>query len=365
MSKMHWAFRSLMVAIAFLGFAAVFNARAQQNEKPIGILFAAGDIANCKDDPDRSGRTTAELIRDQIAKAASDFPGVEIRILALGDLAYPSGSTDSFKCFDKTWGKLRDRILPAPGNHDLETQGGKPYFKYFNATLEALGGDKTLGTYAFGFPPSAEGDPPWLIVALNSHNELSSKGQQAKWLSEQLSKTKAKCILAFAHAPLYSSGRHGHADITRPKRPPQNGNESLNLAAPLRPEGLMRPFFRILHEQHASLYLAGHDHHYEQLGRAGAEGKPEDLGQSAIAADGVRSFIVGTGGAELHATHPKIGKKAYDNKWAFQEAYDIVNRGVLKIELRPTSYAWEFIPTEATQLVKKDGVEMMDTCNRS
>jgi hypothetical protein len=88
-------------------------------------------------------------------------------------------------------------ILPAPGNHDLETQGGKPYFEFFKATFEALKADKALATYATGLPTSAGTDAPWLLVALNSNKSPGASGGQVTWLKDVLTKaTKAKCVLA-------------------------------------------------------------------------------------------------------------------------------------------------------------------------
>ncbi len=247
-----------------------------------------------------------------------------------------------------------------PGNHDLETQGGKPYFEYFKATFEALKADKALATYATRIPKSAGTDAPWLLVALNSNKSTGASGDQVKWLKDELTKaTKAKCVLAFAHAPLYSSGRHGHADKNGKA---QNSTASLDMTKPLRPEPTMRALFETLHAGGASLVLFGHDHHYEQLGRADAKGNASDRGKSATVANGVRSFIVGTGGTQLHSEHPKGND--YNEKWAFQEAYDLKNRGVLRIELRPTSYSWEFLPTGPSQLVKHSGFTTRDDCNR-
>lgn len=55
--------------------------------------------------------------------------------------------------------------------------------------------------------------------------------------------------------------------------------------------------------------------------------------------DGVRSFVVGTGGKALYSDD-------YDNKWASNEAYDLRSHGVLKIGLYPDSYRWAFLPTK-------------------
>ena len=123
-------------------------------------------------------------------------------------------------------------------------------------------------------------------------------------------------MLAFAHGFFYSSGLHGHNDKT-------------DIAAPLVPQKTaMGAMFRTLHDSRATVLVAGHDHHYEQLGRAGAGANPADRGQAAMVPDGVRSFVVGTGGKTLYS-------RDYQSDWAFTEAYDMKSYGILKIELFP------------------------------
>src|SRR5690349_21275018 len=119
---------ALPVSVALLSIS-LRASMAQTPEKPIGILLAAGDIASCSTDPTRSGKATADLIRREIASAAD--LGVEVRVLALGDLAYDHGSAQGVACFDASWGQFKDKILPVPGNHDYETKNGKAYFDYF------------------------------------------------------------------------------------------------------------------------------------------------------------------------------------------------------------------------------------------
>jgi hypothetical protein len=73
--------------------------------------------------------------------------------------------------------------------------------------------------------------------------------------------------------------------------------------------------------------------------------------------DGVRSFIVGTGGTRLH-------NNDYQKKWSFTEAYDLNRYGILKIVLFENSYQWEFItasPSNTSIKVIKTG--NADSCN--
>jgi acid phosphatase type 7 len=368
-------------ALAIVSGALVLSLSARaQDKKPIGMLLAAGDIAQCltpaekkslsSADPkkkekkeaarNKSGAATADLIRQEIAKAKKDHPNIETRILALGDLFYPHG--ESSDCFNETWGEFKAQILPTPGNHDFETKSGAAYFAYFKPTLDAAKADAKLATYAVDFPSPASlapGEKPWRLFALNSNNP---NADQRKWLEGELSKIeKPRCVLAFSHAFLYSSGRHGHADRKGPKPEPQNSK--IDTKMPLLP-GNMEKMFRILHAGHGSVFLAGHDHHYEQLGPASADGQPGDRGTSAMVKGGVRSFIVGVGGTRLHSEHPKGND--YDDKWAFQEASDLKSRGILRIMLYPTSYAWAFVATKDNSASFKaiKGVKFEDDCNR-
>ncbi|MCU1274237.1 MAG: metallophosphoesterase protein, partial [Bryobacterales bacterium] len=283
--------------------------------KPIGILLAAGDIAKCSPKPNEAGNQTdtAALIDAEIAKA--DAARVPIRVLALGDLAYEYGA--DFSCFNESWGKYRDRMLPVPGNHDYVTKGAATYFKYFETVLKELKAEQD-GVYALSFPNPDTG--PWRLIAVNTNVELGTKSPQLKWLKTELENSKhMPCVLAFSHAFYYSSGRHGHGQ-----------NSKIDLSAQPRALMLLRPLYEMLVAQRASVFLAGHDHHFEQFSRTNAQG--------AASRDGVRSFVVGTGGYHLY-------QNDYQNKWSFTEAYTHQHHGILKMELFDTRYQWEFLTT--------------------
>lgn len=367
-------------ALGLLGWSLAGPAARAQDPQPIGMLLAAGDIAEClgaKDDDasdedkrNKTGAATAELIKQEIARAKAKHPNIEIRVLALGDLAYDCGRTKAFKCFDATWGQFKDIMLPVPGNHEYDAKKGvppndvcvtkesektkerkhaKPYFEYFK-NHEFAG--KESGFYAVRFPDRTNG--PWLLVGLSIYRNFSVSALKTRLAAEQ----NMPCVLAFSHATLYSSGRHGHG---------QSSDIDLEAELPVKkdkPE-VLREMFRVLHQARVSVIVAGHDHHYEQLGRANAEGEAHENGKPAMVDDGVRSFIVGTGGTDLHSERPSGNTNLYAQRWAFQEAYDLNSRGILRIMLYPRSYAWEFVPTKdnsgsmtVVKNVKSDG------CNR-
>ena len=184
------------------------------------------------------------------------------------------------------------------------------------------------------------------MLGLNSNTSTGASTAQVKWLAAELDRTKTKrCVLAFAHGFFYSSGLHGHADHA-------------NIAAPLvQLKMAMGAMFRKLHDGRATVLVAGYDHHYEQLGRAGA-GAALRSRPGRRWPDGVRSFVVGTGGKSLYS-------KDYQKKWAFTEAYDLNSHGILRIELFPSDWR-EFLPTKpSTSSFKVLRDIKTDACNRA
>src|SRR5688572_23879126 len=84
---------------------------------PDAVLVGAGDIGMCVPEV----HATAKLLE-----------GIPGTVITLGDLAYPAGSAHDYAaCYDPTWGRVKERTRPAPGNHDYETQQGAPYYAYF------------------------------------------------------------------------------------------------------------------------------------------------------------------------------------------------------------------------------------------
>jgi hypothetical protein len=74
------------------------------------VLIGAGDIADCRD---LSGQEATANLLEKI-------PGT---VMAVGDLAYPDGTAANFACYDKTWGRVKNRTRPAAGNHEFHSAG--------------------------------------------------------------------------------------------------------------------------------------------------------------------------------------------------------------------------------------------------
>lgn len=310
--------------------------RAQEPGPHIGTLLAAGDIAKC-DPGSGKDEATAAILDEEIARAKA--AGVPVRILALGDLAYDKGTESQFfQCYDSSWGSKGKKAitLPVMGNHDHETESGKYFFKYFAAELKALyaDGEPRRGYYSLRFPDPISG--PWQLIGLNAYDEIGNGSAQLQWLERKLTASDAPCVLAFAPPFRFSSGWHGHNENPLP-------NASVELG------GKIERAYRVLHAHKASLLLTGHDHSFEQFAKQSADG--------VAAADGLRSFVVGTGGAGLYHSHRdrkgKFGPKnklyrlAYENRAPNSEKYDQTSRGVLRIDLYATGYRWNFLPTKA------------------
>jgi hypothetical protein len=331
--------RNLAAAsVVLIGTAMLVRAQNSADDPAIGVLLVAGDIAKCGNEPRHlKDEATADILKKEVEAAKTK--NIPVRVLALGDLAYDTGTDPEFKCFDASWGPYKDIMLPVPGNHEYEKTNpdGAPYFRYFakkpsvilgedEKALVSMNGAMT-GYYAVNFPDEKEG--PWRLIALNAY--VKGKGApegQLKWLKADLEQaSKPGCVVAFWHPFRFSSGLHGHGDNQERKAPIKLGSS-------------MEPAYRVLYDHGATLILAGHDHSFEQFARQDAAGTKKS--------DGVRSFVIGTGGGPLYnkITKGKNKKKplVYDNKAPNSERYAQDSHGVLKIELFKDRYQWSFLP---------------------
>lgn len=245
---------------------------------PPAFFVGAGDIADCR--VPGSGMT---------ANLLDSLPGT---VFTLGDNAYPNGSAEDFaKCYGPTWGRHRGRTRPSPGNHEYRTAGAAPYFDYFGAAAGPAG----RGYYSFDLGT-------WHVVSLNSEIDTKPGSAQVSWLRQDLSQNGAGCTIAYWHKALVSSGPHG-------------GVESV------------RHLWRVLYEYGVDVVLSGHDHLYERFA-------PQDPDGQFDPEQGIRQFIVGTGGAERYEMHGvKPNSEVRGRDW-----------GVLLLTLESGGYRWEFVP---------------------
>jgi hypothetical protein len=143
-------------------------------------------------------------------------------------------------------GAVENRFWPALGNHDLETDGGRPYFDYFELPGNERYYDFQQGSVHFFILNSDPSEPDGRY-----QNSI-----QAQWLQTQMSQSQALWKLVFMHHPPYSSS------FTR------------------RPDTELHwPFA----EWGATAVLSGHDHYYER-----------------VEVDGIPYFVNGAGGRKQY-----------------------------------------------------------------
>lgn len=327
--------RMLVFALAIVVMGATTEIRAQDstnNAEPIGILLAVGDIARCGDAArHKRDEEVAAVVRDAVKDAESR--SIPVRLILLGDLAYNKGKTREFdKCFDPEWGAFKSISLPVPGNHDYGTRGASPYFEYFKSEPKNHD-DKPLltsegaatGYYGLRFPDE---NGAWLLIGLNPYSRARMSVSSEQWLENLLETNdaaganRAPCIAAFAHPYRFSSGYHGHGDV-------KDKNARVRKSSSLHSE------YEMLDAHGASVLLSGHDHHFEQFAHQDADGNKDS--------DGVRSFIVGTGGGALYMRN--IGFR-YNTNAPNQEHLIHNKYGVLRMNLYPDHYSWEFLTSD-------------------
>jgi hypothetical protein len=212
--------------------------------------------------------------------------------LTLGDNQYPSGTLSDFqRHYGSTWGRLKAKTRPSPGNHDYDTAGAAGYFAYFGKLA------KPAGRSYYGFDLGG-----WHLISLDSNIDVQAGSRQERWLRADLAGTTKRCILAYWHHPRFTSGAH------------QGDNPWVG------------PFWNALYTARADVVLNGHEHNYERFTRQNPAGRATP--------QGIRQFVVGTGGVDLLGfAAPKPNSQVRrSNTW-----------GVLVLVLRPRSYEWRFV----------------------
>ena len=245
-------------------------------------VLAAGDIGRCG--------SPATVATGALLDAAPDAV-----VLALGDLAYERATTADFaNCYDPFWGPARERTIAVPGNHEYLSRGAAGYFGYLG---DAAGTPDT--------PWRAQTVGAWRVYALDSEcSHVGGCGEgsaQLEWLRADLAAHPSRCTLALWHRPRVSSGPHGG-------------------------DPAVLPFWRTLAAAGADIELSGHEHIYERFA-------PMDADERIIG-DGMRSWVVGTGGDNLYELRdPSPGSEVRANQ----------TFGVLELILRPDGYDWRFL----------------------
>jgi hypothetical protein len=242
------------------------------------LAYAAGDIAECKGDPQKSAAAkTARMI------------GPDAVIFVAGDTTYPVADRATLDyCYTPTWGQFLARTYAVPGNHDYVNGSARDFLEYFGARTP----ERTWFRAQVG---------DWWVIGLDSNLHGAGLAEQQSWLEEQLREVAGdgRCMLALWHHPVFSTGLH-------------------------RKDGAhMRPAWVALAQAGADLVLNGHEHFYESF-------EPKDaLGRNG--ATGLREIIAGTGGARLIDLSIARGAKTYARV-----------RGLLELHLDKDRYEYVF-----------------------
>ncbi|TAL07416.1 MAG: DNRLRE domain-containing protein [Chloroflexota bacterium] len=274
------------------------------------VIAAAGDIACDPADSKFNGGTGTSSGCRQLATSNLLVNAGLSAVLPLGDNQYYCGSYAAFMgSYDLSWGRAKGITYPTVGNHEYLTSGGSGpstgcdasntnaagYYQYFGARA----GNPSQGYYSFDIGA-------WHLISLNTQcssvGGCSSSSPQGKWLAADLAAHPNQCTLAFFHIPLFSSGGRAASN--------SNG------------------FWQLLYAAKADVILNGHDHIYERFAPQSPTGALDTV-------NGIREFIVGTGGANSTSLSTIAANSEVTNASTF---------GVLDLTLHATSYDWNFVP---------------------
>jgi acid phosphatase type 7 len=277
----------VLAAAAILWPAAAADAKAP-------IIAAAGDIACAP-----GGMATATTCRQ--AKTAALFLGnpAITAVLPLGDEQYENGALADFQAvYDTTWGRALGKTHPVPGNHEYASgANGAGYFAYFGSRA----GQPGKGWYSFNIGK-------WHLIALNANcshiHGCGPSSPQMTWLRNDLNAHHPACTLAFWHQARFSSGPEG------------------NLAD-------YDAFWKVLYSHHVDVVLSAHNHVYERYAL-------QTPAQARDPQDGIREFVVGTGGKSLDPFTGPFTNGQFRQNTQF---------GVLKLTLHGQRYDWRFVST--------------------
>jgi predicted phosphodiesterase len=232
-----------------------------------------------------SGDERAQKVRDAFYQF-NGGPDADL-ILLLGDAAYDLGSdADYQKAFFEMYPDTlaTTPVFATPGNHDIKTHLGAPFFEIFSLPVDGKTGGVASGTeyyYSFNFANIH-------FVSLDTEvSDRSPAGEMYRWLVADLKANKKDWTVIFLHRPLYSKGRH-------------DSDGKASVMAELRDQ-----YTPIFETYGVDLILSGHNHSYERsyplIGHRGTsdtllESMKTDSGDGRIDGDGeYRKSAAGAG----------------------------------------------------------------------
>ncbi len=248
---------------------------------PVKIV-AVGDVA-CAAGDDTTARTCRQARTARLTRSLDPK-----RVIALGDLQYPTGSLRAFRrSYAKSWGSLKPITQPLPGNHEYKSRGAAGYYAYFDQSAP--------GYYAWNAGS-------WRVYNLNSNCDKIDCRAEVAWLRRDLNRNPRRCTMIAMHHPRWSSGR-------------EHGNNPM-----------VGRFWRVAYNHRVDVALAGHDHDYERFARLSPSGAVEPR-------RGIQSFVSGAGGKSLyHLGRRKKGSQIFTAR----------SPGVLVMRLAEGGWTWKY-----------------------
>ncbi|HKN39653.1 MAG TPA: metallophosphoesterase [Acidimicrobiia bacterium] len=293
------------------------SARAEDE----AVLLAAGDVAACLNP---GAMATAKLL--------SKEPNAAVAML--GDGAYPASDLPTYQqCYTPSWGSadnIAARIHPVTGNHEYsDSSEAVDYFDYFGDSA----GPRLKGYYSYNLAG-------WHVIVLNANcagnvpaqlpsnpDGCSADSVQGQWLQADLAAHATPCMIAMWHEPRFFS-------VAVP-----NGVSPGNLQPSSDPT--MDGMWQILQNAGVDVVLNGHWHDYERFPRLSLP-PGTAVGPGVPDPNGMREFIVGTGGGPHHV----FQVDAQGNPTLTDPNSEVrIDRkyGVLRLALHPTGYDWEYL----------------------
>lgn len=236
---------------------------------------AEGNTGSEADTDSENMSASEETEEEQAAEADSDASAPEPLIdiwLALGDIAYRSGTNDQYQ--SALFGPFEDvlantTIFPVYGNHDDRRW---TYFRIFDLPENGETGGLASGTenyYAIDY------SNVHFIILDSQDSGRSETGRMAVWLKNDLAQnTKPWVVVAFHHPP-YSKGTHDSSDSS------DSGGRMGEMRENILP---------ILEQAGVDLVLSGHSHMYERSYLIDcAYGKENDFSPANIVSSGINN----------------------------------------------------------------------------
>lgn len=274
-------------------------------------------VGDCQPKAD-SSQTRAVHTADHAAAEV----GVDA-ILYAGDFVDSGLTADLTSLGDLGWGRaaLKPLLQLANGNHDVEATApsapytGSDWYNYFNNSAQTGPDGQFYHSFDIG---------NWHIIALDSRlNDMASTSStQYQWLDADLAANNKPTIL-FWHNPVWCRANYGPVDST---------------------EGVaVWDLLYNSYKDRVEIVLNGDNHDYERWPRV--RRNSADNGDPIPVSDGIRSWIVSTGGATIYSPDSySFGKTT--NPEVYNHATD--TRGYLLLDLYDDRYEWSYVTVEGT-----------------